>query len=107
MVVLVLIAAISAVIAVSVFFSTEGPFPRDANVLIATFGVGMAVLAAGLTLVPFRRGERWAALLLAVWPLFFVAHIAALATQLPDGIFFVLSLGAVILGRRAQSDAST
>lgn len=97
-VILVLLSLITAVISVSVFFATDEPFPRDANVLIATFGVGMAVLAAGIAVGPFRRGERWAIALLAVWPAFFLVHILALGTWLPDGVFLVISLVALALG---------
>jgi len=76
-VILVLLAVIIAIISVSIFFSTDDPFrtARDANVLLASFGVGMAVLAAGIALGPFGRGERWTIPLLLVWPAFFLVRI--------------------------------
>lgn len=82
---LTVLAAISGVISVSVFFSSDEPFPKHANVLIASFGVGFAILAAGITLGPFRRGERWATLLLLVWPAFFLIHVLMLGTLLRMG----------------------
>lgn len=101
-VILVLLAVVSGLISVSVFFAND-PFPRDANVLISTFGVGMAVLAAGIALGPYRRGERWTIPLLLVWPAFFLVHILALGTWLPDGVFLVLSVIALVLGGRERS----
>ena len=103
-VILVLLAVVSGLISISVFF-VDDPFPRDANVLISTFGVGMAVLAAGIALGPFRRGERWATVLLLVWPVFFLVHILAFGTWLPDGVFLVLSAIALGLGSRARAAA--
>jgi len=103
-VILVLLAVIIAIISVSILLQTDDPFrtARDANVLLASFGVGMAVLAAGIALGPFRRGERWTIPLLLVWPAFFLVQILTLGTWLP-GAFLLLSVIALVLGSRERS----
>ncbi len=97
--ILVVIAVLSGVIAVSVYFVTDEPFPDSANLLIATFGAGMAVLATLIAVIPFRRGERWAWAALWVWPAFFVAHVVVLGTWVPDGIFAAATAGALLMSR--------
>jgi hypothetical protein len=98
--ILVVIALLSGSIAVSVYFPVDDdPFEDAAKVLIATFGAGMALLAALIALVPFRRGERWAWAVLWVWPLFFVAHVIGLGTVIPDGIFALVTAAALLMSR--------
>jgi hypothetical protein len=105
-VVLTLIALLSGLISLSVNAPMTDPFEHDARVLISTFGVGMAVLAAAVTLVPFRRGERWAWSVLWVWPAFFVVHVVTLGTVLPDGIFALLTVGALLVSRPGATSSS-
>lgn len=82
--VFVAVSVLSGLIAVSVYAPMEDPFEGDAKVLIASFGVGMALLTAVIALVPFRRGDRWAWAVLWIWPAFFVAHVIGLGTVVPD-----------------------
>lgn len=96
--VLAAMAAFSGVIAVSVYAPMDDPFEADAQALIATFGVGMCVLAAVVALVPFRRGERWAWVALWVWPAFFVAQVVAIGHLSPLAFVLVTSV-ALIAGR--------
>jgi hypothetical protein len=97
--VFVVIALISAVISASVYAPMDDPFESDAQVLISTFGIGMAVLTAVIALIPFRAGQRWAWAALWVWPVFFVAHVIALGTAVPDGILAVISTVALVVSR--------
>jgi hypothetical protein len=77
----------------------DDPFDSDAKALISTFGIGMAVLTAVIALIPFRAGQRWAWAVLWVWPVFFVAHVVALGTVVPDGILAVISTVALVVSR--------
>ena len=101
--VLTAIAVLSGVIAVSVNAPMEDQFEHDARVLITSFGLGMALLSVVVALVPFRRGEQWAWLALWVWPAFFVSHVALLGTVLPDGLFAVVTAGALLLAGPSRS----
>lgn len=98
-VVLAAVAVLAGVISLSVNAPMDDPFEADARVLISTFGVGMALLAAAVALGPFRRGERWAWAVLWVWPAFFVAHVATLGTVVPDAPLAVLTAAALLAGR--------
>lgn len=104
--ILVLLSILSGVIGTSVLFVTDDPFPREAQVLIATFAVGMAVFGIAITLTGFRRGQRWAWLALWYYPVFFVIHIFAFDTIIPDGIFAVLTTAALLLARPKTSTGS-
>ena len=97
--VLALVSVVSAVISVSVNAPMEDQFEHDARVLITSFGLGMAVLSLAVVLGPFRRGERWAWAALWVWPAFMVSHVVTLGTLVPDGVFAVLSAGALLAAR--------
>lgn len=95
-IVLLLIQLLAALISVSVFFVEESErFDTDANTLIATFGVGMALFGVALTLSA-SKGDRSAWMVLWYWPLFFVLHVIALKTYVPDLIFAVLTAGSLI-----------
>jgi magnesium-transporting ATPase (P-type) len=100
--VLAAVAVLAGVIAMSVNAPMEDPFERDARVLITTFGVGMAVLAAVVALVPFRHGEPWAWWVLWAWPVFFVAHVVALGTVVPDAVLAVMTAAALLAGRPSR-----
>lgn len=56
---------------------------------------GLAVLFGG-----FRKGERWAWYAMWYYPVFFVLHIIAFGTVMPDAIFLLLSLLGLILPYR-------
>lgn len=98
-VVLAAVALLAGVISLSVNAPMDDPFEADARVLISTFGVGMALLAAAVALGPFRRGERWAWAILWVWPAFFVVHVATLGTVVPDAPLAALTTVALLAGR--------
>jgi len=91
----VAISVLAGVFAFSTVFVE--PVDRDNDTLIASFGLGMAVLSVLVALVPLRRGERWAWYAMLVWPLFFASHVAFLGTWVPDAPLFVLSLAALAL----------
>jgi hypothetical protein len=94
--VFVVIAVISAVISASVYAPMEDPFEPDAQVLVASFGLGMALLTGVIAAIPFRAGQRWAWAVLWVWPAFFVWHVLALGTLVPDGVLAAVSAGALV-----------
>ena len=104
--VFVLVAVLSAVISLSVYAPMEDPFEPDAQVLIATFGVGMAVLTAVIARTAFRDGQRWAWAVLWVWPVFFVAHVVGLGTYVPDGVLAVVTAAALLAARPGQAGAA-
>ena len=100
--ILVLISAMSLVIATSVFF-VEDPFPHDAQVLIASFGVGMGLLLIALAVFGLNRNQSWAWAALWTLPLFFAWHVLALGTIVPDGVLMVVSGIALLLTRPATA----
>jgi hypothetical protein len=66
---------------------------------------GMGLFGLLLTLVPFRRGERWAWLALCFYPVFWLVHLLG---GLPPGkdhvhqiVFIALSLAGLIVPARA------
>lgn len=84
----------------SVYADTgETQFPDDANALIASAGVALGILVIALATAGINSGERWAWLALWVVPAFFLAHCVLLDTWIPDGIFAVLSVVALVLIR--------
>ncbi len=99
----VLMSILSGFFGVSVLFTTDDPFPREANALIATFAAGMAVFGIAITMTGFRRGQWWAWLALWYYPVFFVIHSFAFGTIIPDGIFAVLTTAALLLARPTRS----
>ena len=93
-VLLVVLFALCAVISISTFFA-EDPFPREACVLIASFGCAFALLGIVLATTSIRAtAVRWG---LWVLPLFFVSHVAMLGTWVPDAIFAIVSAAAIAL----------
>lgn len=94
-IILTVVLALCALVALSTIF-VDDPFEAPAVVLIASFGV----LAAVLGLAAVWGAIRSRIVQLAVWalPLFFVSHIAALGTWMPDAIFAVVSaVGAALV----------
>ena len=84
----------------------EDPFEPDAQVMIATFGVGMAVLTAVLARTALRDGQRWAWAVLWVWPVFFVAHLIGLGTYVPDGVLALVTAAALLAARPRRAGAA-
>lgn len=74
-------------------------FPDNANALIATCGVALGILVITLATAGINSGERWAWLALWVLPVFFLAHCVLLGTWIPDGVFGVLGVVALIATR--------
>jgi hypothetical protein len=84
----------------SVYAATgDEAFPDDANALIATGGAALGILVIALATAGINSGERWAWLALWVLPIFFLGHAALLGTWIPDGVFAVASIAALIVTR--------
>jgi hypothetical protein len=84
----------------SVYAATgDDAFPDAANALIATGGAALGVLVIALATAGINSGERWAWLALWVLPAFFIAHAVLLGTWIPDGIFAVISVAALVVTR--------
>lgn len=93
-------------VGVLVFGVLAACFGRDP--LLRADGValtGMGLFGVVVTLIPFRRRERWAWLVLWFYPLFWSAHLVG---QLPPGkdhvhqvVFIVLSLVGLVVPTRA------
>jgi hypothetical protein len=91
---------LTCVFLASVYADTsESRFPDDANALVASAGIGLGFLFIVLAIAGINSGERWAWLALWVMPVFFVAHAALLGTWIPDGVFAVLSVAALMVNR--------
>ncbi|MFN2526353.1 MAG: hypothetical protein ABR505_08840 [Actinomycetota bacterium] len=99
LIVLIIMQVLAALISISVFFVEEAErFESDANVLISTFGVGMAFFGLVLTVLA-DRGSRAGWTALWYWPIFFVIHVAALQTYVPDLVFALIWVGGLLLMR--------
>jgi hypothetical protein len=91
---LTVLLVLCALVAISTAFSDD-PFPSAAVVLIASFGV----LAAAFGLVTVWSVGTSRAARAAVWalPVFFIVHVAALGTWIPDALFAVAAaIGALL-----------
>lgn len=89
--------ALCGLISVSTAFADD-PFEREAVVLISSFGV----LAAVIGIAAVWGGLHSRLIRIALWalPLFFVWHVAALGTWIPDAAFGIVSaIGILLLGR--------
>lgn len=82
-------------------FLSSDPLGRADGVALT----GTGLFGTVVTLVPFRRRERWAWLVLWFYPVFWCAHLFG---QLPPGkdhvhqiVFIVLSLAGLIVTTRA------
>ncbi len=94
--VLIALFGLAGVIAMSTLVE-EDPFPSSATVLIASFGALAAVL--GITAVIGGIDSRVVRAGLWALPLFFVWHVAALGTWIPDAAFAVLAaVGVALVG---------
>ena len=67
--------------------------------LRGTAMLGMAVFGLGLALGGLRNRQRWAWLSLWYWPVFFVLHVIAFGTYVPDSPFAVLAIIGLVLTR--------
>jgi len=68
--------------------------------LRGTLVLGMVLFSLAITLFAFRKGERWAWFVLWYWPLFFLLHVAAFGSWLPDLPIAVLAAGSLLLSKR-------
>lgn len=59
--------------------------------------LGMVIFGLGAALGGLRARQRWAWLCLCFWPVFFVLHVIAFDTVVPDVPFAVLALIALAL----------
>ncbi len=101
LIVLGLVALVTFVIGgISPWFVNGDPvFPYAAKVLISTFAAGMTVLAIGAMTLTYRVGNRLAWYSLWAYPAFFVSHVIALGTYVPDLVLAVVAAAALALGR--------
>ncbi|WP_309065204.1 hypothetical protein [Microbacterium sp.] len=93
-VLLTILFAMCAAVSLSTMFADD-PFDASAVVLIASFGCLAAVLGAAATWSLRRAPTLWWAL----WalPAFFVWHVAALGTWVPDAVLAVVGAVALLL----------
>lgn len=70
----------------------EDPFPFAARVLITSFAAGMTLLAAVALFALEKYDSRSAWVGLLAYPAFFVWHVIALGTYVPDAVLAALSL---------------
>ncbi len=94
----------AVVIAAPSYYVLTDPLYRDFYPVIVAWGtalVGFNILALVLTLIPFRRGERWAWFTLWMLPLSWLS-LFALAPDLPLylALAFVTSAGLILPYRR-------
>ncbi|WP_316572099.1 hypothetical protein [Neobacillus sp. YIM B06451] len=59
--------------------------------------LGMSLFGFAILLNAFRKGLRWSWYVCWVYPLFFVLHIIGFGTFMPDIIFLLISLAALLL----------
>jgi hypothetical protein len=82
-------------------FSIPNPNVLDIDLRFrGTLVLGMVLFSLAITLFAFRKGERWAWFVLWYWPFFFLLHVAAFGTWLPDLPVAVLTAGSLLLSMR-------
>jgi hypothetical protein len=59
--------------------------------------IGMFLFGLAIIIHAFRKGIRWAWYVCWVYPLYFILHIIGFGTLMPDIIFLLLSLAALLL----------
>ena len=94
----ILLFMITIIITVSTVFVEPVQIYEDT--LISTLGVGMAVFGLAITIIAFRKAERWAWWVLWYWPIFLGIHVVALGTLWPDLPLTALSVAALLLPYR-------
>ncbi len=99
--VLMVILGLLTIVFYASVYAQEGDdqFHDDAKALIATAGVALGSVVIALATAGINSGERWAWLALWVLPAFFVAHAILLGTWIPDGVFAVVSVAALVVNR--------
>ncbi|HWG93714.1 MAG TPA: hypothetical protein VNU66_05765 [Mycobacteriales bacterium] len=103
---MVVFGLLTIVFYASVYAATGAEaFDSDANALIATGGAALGVLVIALATAGISSGERWAWLALWVLPAFFLGHAVLLGTWVPDGVFALLSVLALVATRPRYSTA--
>lgn len=91
--------------AIFVFGLIVAVWPGSSNPLflraIGVASIGMGIFGVMITVIPFRRCERWAWFVLWYYPVFWIAH---LLSGLPPGqehvhqiVFIIISLAGLIL----------
>ncbi len=80
--------------------------------LRGTLLLGMVAFGLAVILVPFRRGDRWAWYVLWFYPVFFLLHIIAFGTFIPDAILAIICVASLLAPMRVffpryQAVAST
>lgn len=83
----------------AVFASTPDELDQE-RALRGTTVLGMVVFGLGLALGGLRNSQRWAWYCLWYWPIFFVLHVIAFDTYIPDIPFAVLAIAGLVLTRR-------
>jgi hypothetical protein len=58
--------------------------------------IGMSLFGFSIIINAFRKGLKWAWFVCWVYPLYFVLHIIGFGTFMPDIIFLVLSVAALL-----------
>jgi hypothetical protein len=82
-------------------FGIANPTELDLDIRFrGTVVLGMVIFSLAITAFPFRSGQRWAWFALWYWPLFFLLHVAAFGTWLPDLPFAILAAGSLLLSTR-------
>ena len=82
-------------------FGVANPTVLDLEIRFrGTIVLGMVIFSLGIALVPFRSGARWAWLALWYWPVFFLLHVVAFGTWLPDIPLAALAAGSLLLSSR-------
>lgn len=69
----------------------DDPFEHDALVLITSFAAGMTLLAGVALFALVQHGSRSAWIGLLAYPIFFVWHVIALGTYVPDAVLAVVA----------------
>ncbi|RHW40352.1 hypothetical protein D1B31_12435 [Neobacillus notoginsengisoli] len=62
--------------------------------------IGMTIFGIAILTNAYRKGLRWSWYACWVYPLFFILHIIGFGTFMPDIIFLLLSLAALLLPYR-------
>jgi DMSO/TMAO reductase YedYZ heme-binding membrane subunit len=82
----------------------DEPLDADAALLTSTYAAVAVVLTVGIASTALRRGERWAWLVLWVWPAFFVVH--GIAFFPVDLVFAALGAGALLVAPPSSAPAA-
>ncbi len=89
---------------ISAFFTEDVSEQVLALRLRGSFVLGMVVFGMAIILVPLRQGERWAWYTLWYYPIFFVLHVIAFGTLVPDGLFVLVSAASLLLSYPRLAD---